>query len=216
MGEQVERAIREAVAALESGDEVRARAVVAGDAHIDRAEQDIETHCVRVLAGKGGGPALPGSVLGSRTDQARSEQAVRLAAAVLKTATDLERAADHAAGIAKSALRMGAGERIRPVVDISRMAELAARTLADATSAFAAGDMEAARQAAQRDDAVDALYDQVFRELITYMLDDRTAVRQATHLLFVASHLERIGDYATNVAEWTVFVGTGQRVELND
>ena len=206
MGLSVENAVREAVAALETGDGDRARAIVAADALIDRTEQEIELACVRALTGRPSGPA---------SGQAHAEAGVRLVAAVLKTATDLERAADHAAGIAKSALRMGGGPRIRPVADIPRMAELAARTLSDATAAFAAQDVQAARRAAQRDDAVDALYDQIFRELITYMLDDRTAVRQATHLLFVASHIERIGDYATNVAEWTVFVATGERVELN-
>ncbi len=207
MGESVERAVREAVAALEAADEARARAVVAGDALIDRAEQEIEQTCVRALTCR---PAGPGN------GAVQTEAGVRLVAAVLKTATDLERAGDHAAGIAKSALRMGQEHRIRPTVDIPRMAALAAHTLSEATDAFARGDVAAARRAAQRDDAVDALYDQIFRELITYMLDDRSVVRQATHLLFVASHLERIGDYATNVAEWTVFVATGERVELND
>jgi phosphate transport system protein len=203
MALQVEQAVRQAVAALEAGDEARAREVVAGDARIDRAEQAIEQACVRWLAER-------------PTGEPEAARSARTVAAVLKAATDLERAGDHAAGIAKTALRIGPGPRIRPVFDVPRMAELAAGTLIDAAEAFAAGDVDRARQAALRDDAVDALYDQIFRELITSMLDDRSTVRQATHLLFVASHLERIGDYATNVAEWTIFVETGERVELND
>jgi phosphate transport system protein len=201
MGSAVAEAVRLAVAALEAADPERARQVEAGDIAIDRREQEIERACVQILGNRAA---------------ALDARGLRLVTATMKTATDLERAGDHAASIARSSLRMGREARIRPALDVPRMAELAVSTLREATEAFAVGDVGAARRAALRDDAVDALYDQLLRELITYMLDDRTAVRQATHLLFVASHLERIGDYATNVAEWTVFVDSGERVELND
>jgi phosphate transport system protein len=109
------------------------------------------------------------------------------------------------------------GERpIAPYVDIQRLAALADEMVEGAVAAFVAEDAGAARRLAERDDGVDGLYDQVFRELVTYMLDDRSAVRQATHLLFVASSLERIADHATNISEWAIFVETGKRVELND
>jgi len=198
----VREALRKAVAALRAGDLDGARAVVAGDLAIDRLEEDIERGCLRLL-GRGGhaGP---------------DERGVRRIAAVFKVVTDLERMGDHAAAIARSALRMRGERPLAPFVDIERLAALADEMVEGAVAAFAREDGTAARQLALRDDGVDALYDQVFRELVTYMLDDRTAVRQATHMLFVASSLERIADYATNVSEWAIFIETGKRVELND
>jgi phosphate transport system protein len=174
---------------------------MAGDAAIDRQEEDIERLCLRLLGAR---------------PHAGGEPDVRALAAAYKVVTDLERVGDHAAAIARSALRMQ-GETPLPVfIDIERMGALASEMLDGAVAALGAGDAAAARAVAEGDDGVDALYDQVFRALLTYMLDDRQAVRQATNLLFVASALERIADHATNVCEWAIFAATGQRVELND
>ena len=195
-------ALQKAAAALEGGDLDGARAVVAGDLAIDHLEEDIERACLRLL--------------GLRSHAGPDERDVRRIAAVFKVVTDLERMGDHAAAIARSTLRMKGEKPIAPGIDIQRLAVLAADMVDGAVKAFFAEDADAARLLAERDDGVDALYDQVFRELLTYMLDDRTAVRQATHLLFVANSLERIADHATNVSEWAIFVETGKRVELND
>lgn len=198
----VRQALTAALEALERGDLDAARAVMAGDAEIDRQEEEIEHLCLRLLAARerGGPPELD----------------VRAIAAGFKVVTDLERVGDHAAAIARSALRMEGERPIPPFVDIQRLGALAGEMLDGAVAAFSTGDAAAAREVAARDDGVDALYDQIFRELVTYMLDDRTSVRQATHLLFVASALERVGDHATNVGEWVIFAVTGRRVELND
>lgn len=202
MAEAVRDLLRRAVRALAAGDEAAAREVVAGDLAIDRQEEEIELACLRLL-GRGG-------------HSGADERAIRRIAALFKVVTDLERMADHAAAIGRSTLRMRGERPIAPFVDIERLAALADGMVEGAVAAFSRGDGQAARQLAERDDGVDALYDQVIRELVTYMLDDRGSVRQATHLLFVASSLERIADHATNVCEWAVFVDSGKRVELND
>ncbi len=198
----VREALRRAVEVLGSGDMDGARAVMTGDREIDRMEEDIERGCLGLL-GHGGHAGA-------------DERGVRRIAALFKVVTDIERMGDHAAAIARSTLRMQGERPIAPYVDIQRLAALADEMVEGAVAAFVAEDAGAARRLAERDDGVDGLYDQVFRELVTYMLDDRSAVRQATHLLFVASSLERIADHATNISEWAIFVETGKRVELND
>lgn len=201
MCDDVRRALAAALDAMERGDLEAARAVMAGDAAIDRQEEDIEHLCLRLL--------------GART-HGGGEPEVRAVAAAYKVVTDIERIGDHAAAIARSVLRMEGNPPLPVFIDIQRLGALAGELLDGAVAALEAGDVRAAEQVAQADDGVDALYDEVFRALLTYMLDDRSAVRQATHLLFVASALERIADHATNVCEWTVFAATGRRVELND
>lgn len=198
----VRRALGDALAALESGDLDAAHVVVAGDQAIDRQEEEIERLCLRLL--------------GTRRHAGADERDVRAIAAAFKVVTDLERVGDHAAAIARTTLRMQGQRPIAPFIDIQRLGALAGDMLDAAAAAFTAGDAASARSLAERDDGVDALYDQVFRELVTYMLDDRSSVRQATHLLFVANALERIADHATNICEWIIFAETGRRLELND
>ena len=202
MSARVRDAMHAALAALEGGDIEAARKVIAGDAAIDQMEEAVERHCLSLLSG--------------RTHAGAAEREIRTIAAAFKVVTDLERVGDHASAVARTTLRLQGQRPIAPFIDIQRLAALAGEMIDGAVAAFAAGDAAAARSVAQRDDGVDALYDQVCRELLSYMLDDRTSVRQATHLLFVASALERIADHATNVSEWVIFVETGRRVELND
>ncbi len=198
----VREALRAALNALQAADPEAAAAVVAGDAEIDRLEEEIERLCLRLL--------------GSRRHAGADEREVRAIAAAFKVVTDLERVGDHASAIARTTLRIQGEQLIPPFIDIQRLGALAGDMLDSAAAAFAAGDAARARTLAEQDDGVDALYDQVFRELVTYMLDDRTSVRQATHLLFVANALERIADHATNLCEWIIFAETGHRLELND
>ncbi len=202
MGSRVTEALRNALTALAQGDVPAAEAVVAADAEIDRLEEKIEHTCLQQL--------------GRERHRGADEREVRSIAAAFKVVTDLERIGDHAAALARTTMRMRGERPIRPFLDIERLAALTEALLDGAMRALMAGDAAAAREVAARDDGVDALYDQIFRELVTYMLDDRTAVRAATHLLFVASALERVGDHATNLCEWVLFMETGRRVELND
>ena len=202
MGELVIHSVEQALAALGGGDVPAAEAVVAADREIDALEERIERLCLEAL--------------GAQRHRGVAEGQVRQVAAAFKVVTDLERIGDHAAAVARTTIRMRGERPIPPFLDIERLAALAGALLSDALAALTSGDTAAARRIAARDDGVDALYDQVFRELLTYMLDDRGAVRAATHLLFVASALERIADHATNLCEWVIFMDTGRRVELND
>ncbi len=199
MGERSRTAVENAVRALGERLPDLARGVVEGDREINAMEQDIETRCLRLLAER-------------RLDAAE----LREINAALRMATDLERVADHAADIAKTSLRIGTDPLIKPLIDIPRMAHLASAMLDRCCAAYAAHDAQAAQAAAGLDDDLDGLYGQVFRELLTYMIEDPGSIRQGTHLLFVASHLERVADHATNLAESVVYLVTGRRPELND
>ncbi len=203
MADTVRRAVHASLQALESGDQIQARGVLDGDAAIDAMEEEIERRCLRLLTA-------------DRRFASASQRQIRTVAAAFKLVTDLERIGDHAASIARTVLRIDRGALPKPFLDIPRMAVLAEAMLERAIASFVGNDPAAARRAAMEDDEIDGLYDQVFRELLTYMLDDRDAVRQATHLLFVASAIERIADHATNLAEWVIYAETGHRVDLND
>jgi len=130
-------------------------------------------------------------------------------------AVELERMADHATGIAKITLRMLDQPLLKPLIDVPIMANVVKEMTRGALDAFLKADVALARQVAARDDEVDELYQQIFRELLTYMLEDPKNISRATFLLWVAHNLERIGDRATNLCERTIFVATGQLRELN-
>jgi phosphate transport system protein len=128
---------------------------------------------------------------------------------------DLERIGDHAEDIARATKRMADQPLLKPLVDIPRMAEMVQRMLRTGLDAFVQRDVDLAHQMAAADDAVDHLYGQVFRELLTYMIEDPHSIQRATHLLFSAQALERMGDHATNIAERVIYMVTGTLKELN-
>jgi phosphate transport system protein len=123
--------------------------------------------------------------------------------------------ADHAEGIAVLTLRTADEPHLKPLVDIPRMADIARELLVEALDAYTEMDAERARQIARRDDEVDRLYEQVYRELLTFMISDPRTITRATHLLWVAHNVERIADRVTNICERVVFVVTGQIEEMN-
>jgi len=128
---------------------------------------------------------------------------------------DLERMGDHAEGIAKLAVLLADEPPLKPYVDLPRMADIASQMMRESLEAFKHRDAEQARAIIDRDDEVDALYDQVYRELLTYMIDDPRTIERATHLIWVAHNLERIADRVTNICERVVFLVTGKIEELN-
>ncbi|HEY8449770.1 MAG TPA: phosphate signaling complex protein PhoU [Bacillota bacterium] len=199
MGTLVEEAIRTAVESLKNRDLEAAQRVIDGDAAIDDLELEIEQACLRLLA-------LQQPMAGD----------LRAIGTMLKLVTDLERMADHATDIARATLRIGQDPLIKPLVDIPRMAELAQEMLRQGLNAYLARDPELALAMAKRDDELDGLYKQVFRELLVLMMSNPATIEQATQLLMVAQHLERVGDHATNLAEWVVYLVQGERRELND
>ncbi len=198
MATLVADAIERAVRSLKERDVPLAQEVVAQDDILDNLQIDIENRCLNLLA-----------------LQQPMASDLRLIGTALKIVTDLERMGDHAVDIAGVTIRLGGQELIKPLVDIPRMAEVAETMIQDAVRAYVDHDATLAAQLAQRDQEVDHLYSQVFRELLTYMMEDPRKINQGLYLILVASYLERIGDHATNLAEWIVYMVTGERPRLN-
>jgi phosphate transport system protein len=195
MGELVSKAIEDAVQSLAKQDEELAKRVIAGDDAIDQLEMDIEDKCMVLIA--------------RQQPMARD---LRIIGTGLKITTDLERMGDHAFDIAKVTLRLAHQPLIKPLVDIPRMARMAQQMLSDSLEAYMKLDIALAERVCVADNEVDNLNQQVFRELLTYMMEDQRTISQATQLIFVGRYLERIADHATNIAEWVIYLVTGQRL----
>ncbi|HCC33868.1 MAG TPA: phosphate transport system regulatory protein PhoU, partial [Clostridiales bacterium] len=184
MGSLVEEAIARAIDSLVRQDNELARSVIQGDDRIDALQLEIEDRCLRLIA--------------LQQPLARD---LRFIGTALKIVTDLERIADHAADIAQVALRLSGEPYIKPLIDIPRMAELARGMLRDSLTAYVQEDVDLAYSMADRDSQVDSLYNQVFRELLVFMMEDPRTIPQATRLLMVAQYLERVADHVTNLGE---------------
>lgn len=195
MGNSVEKAVGDAIIALDRQDETLAKRIMAGDDEIDAMETALEDRCMLLIARQ---QPLAGDL--------------RIIATGLKIVTDLERVGDHAFDIAKITLTLIGQPLIKPLVDIPRMADCARRMLKDSLRAYLELDTRLAGEVCDADDEVDAIYQQIFRELVTYMMQDPKNITQAAQLLFVARYLERVADHATNIAEWVIYLATGQRL----
>ena len=198
LGDMAAGALTQSVNALKQQDMEAAREVIRHDGKINETRFAIEADCLRLIA----------------TQQPMARD-LRSIAAVLEIITDLERCADYAAGIAKIALMIGHEPFIKPLIDIPRMLDKAVSMMERALKAFVDQDVEAARGIAAEDDEMDALYDQINNELISFMLQDPPTIRQATRLLWVAHNLERFADRVTNICERVVFTVTGEMREMN-
>ena len=197
MGSMVEKAIERSIDSLVRLDADLARKIIADDQRINDARWRLEEDAVRLLA----------------TQQPMAGD-LRVVASVLPITTELERMGDHAEGIAKIVLMHGDQPPVKPLIDIPRMAELARSMLRRSLDALVSRDADAARAIVRDDDAVDALYEQVYRELLTYMIEDPQLIQRATWLLWAAHNVERIADRSTNICERVVYVVTGRMVEL--
>ena len=198
MGTLVEERIGQAVRSLEAGDMQAAQEIVDGDDDVDQMQVDIETRCLEIIA-----------------LQQPMAIDLRIVGTAIKIVGDLERIGDHAVDIAKVTLRIAGEPLMKPLIDIPRMADLAQRMTRDALRAYVRRDPEAAHELLRTDDQVDHLYSQVLRELLVYMMEDPRTIHQATHLLFVAQHLERVADHATNLGEAVIYMVSGERKDLN-
>jgi phosphate transport system protein len=196
MGSMVDNAIDRAVQALRTRDLALAKQIIQDDQKINRQRFEIEEQCLLLIA-----------------TQAPMASDLRILAAAINIITDLERMADHAAGIAKITLMIGNDPPLKPLIDIPRMALVSREMLQASLRAFVERDMAAAQRIAARDDEVDQLYNQVYRELLTFMMADPGTIDRATHLLWVAHNLERIADRVTNICERVAFLVTGKMVE---
>ncbi len=196
MGGSAESIVGKSIEALRTRDVALAKRVLDDDRAIDRLEIDIEERCVELLA-----------------LQQPLATDLRFITAALKISNDLERVGDHAVNIAGGAIRLGGEPPLKPLVDIPRMASLAAGMLREALDAFVRRDAETARRLVRRDDEVDALNRQVFRELVSYMIEDPRSITRAMELILVARNLERVADLATNVAEEVVFIAEARIIK---
>jgi phosphate transport system protein len=194
----VDSAIERSIAALKERDIELARRVISDDARINRKRYDIEEHCLELIA----------------TQQPLASD-LRAIVSVLYIIVDLERMADHAEGIAKIAVMLADEPPLKPYIDIPRMAEVCRRMLMASLEAFKDRDPARARAVCNEDDEVDALYDRVYRELITYMVHDPKTIERATHLTWVAHNLERIADRVTNICERVVYLVEGKISDMN-
>jgi phosphate transport system protein len=198
LGSMVEKAIAKSMNALKNRDLEASRQVVEDDDLIDRRRFQLEDQCIDLIA----------------TQQPIAID-LRTLMAVLHIAVELERMGDYAEGIGKISLMMGDQPPLKPLIDIPRMADKATAMLQRSLDALVNRDADAALQVCRDDDEVDNLYDAVYRELLTYMIQDPKSIQRATYLLWVAHDLERIADRATNIAERVIFLVTGKLTEIN-
>ncbi len=198
MGSMVDRAVERAMTALLDRDPVLAEAVVQNDIQINAKNFECQNDVVALLA-----------------QQAPLARDLRLVVSVAAIMTELERMGDHAEGIGRIVLMMQDEPLVKPLIDIPIMAGHAREMLRDSVQAFVDQDVDAAYKVGARDDAIDALYDQIYRDLIDIMIADPSTIEPSTHLLWVAHNLERIGDRATNIAERTVFSATGKLPQMD-
>jgi phosphate transport system protein len=197
MAGDVTKAIDQSVDALKRRDLRLAHQVMADDAGINKQRYTIENKCVELNAA-----------------QHLATSDFQIIVAVLNIIIELERIGDYADGIAKIVVMIGDEPPLKPLIDIPRMAEITIDMVTKSTQAFISRDVESARQVVSMDNVVDGLFDQVFRELLTFMMMDSKTINRATRLIWVAHNLERAADRATNICERVVFMVTGSGEEI--
>ena len=193
----VDVAIERSIRALERLDRGLAESVVADDTRINELRFKIEDDAIHLIA-----------------QQQPLASDLRTVIAVINVIVELERMGDYCVGIAKIALLHEDRPLLKPLIDVPRMAQLCREILRAAVDAFISRDAPAARAVGQRDDEIDQLYEQVYRELLTFMLNDPRTIDRATWLIWVAHNLERIGDRVQNICERTIFEVTGVMSEF--
>ena len=198
LGSMVEQAILDSVDALKARDIPRSQKIFDDDEIINQKRFALEKSVMIAIA----------------TQQPMAHD-LRLLASLLDVAGELERMGDYAKGIAKINIIMGEQPLLKPLIDLPRMAEKSADMLHRALLAFTTEDVEAAQSIPEEDDEIDALYTQIYRELITYVIADPTAIERSNWLLWAAHNMERVADRVTNICERTIFIATGDREEID-
>ena len=195
MGALVEDQIRRVMRALVERDDGLAQAVIEGDRQVNTYDVEVDEKCVELLA-------LHQPAAGD----------LRFITTAMKIVTDLERIGDQAVNIAQRAIELNREPQLKPYIDLPRMAESAARMVKESLDAFVNRDTALARQVCAEDEAVDALKEQVFRELLTFMMEDARTIPRAIRLILISRFLERVADHATNIAEMVVYMVEGKMV----
>ncbi len=197
VGSMVEQAIIDSVDALKKRDIEASKRIFAADSVINKKRFDIESQLMIMIA----------------TQQPMAHD-LRVLASIMEINSELERMGDYAKGICNINIRMGDAPLLKPLIDVPRMAQMGADMLHRALTAFVNEDIETARLIPAEDDEVDALYNQVYRELMTIILGDPSTIERASWLLWAAHNLERFADRVTNICERTAFIVTGEMVEI--
>jgi len=197
LGSMVEEAILNTVEALKKRDIKASEEILKADILINKKRFDIENKLMILIA----------------TQQPMAHD-LRLLASTMEIISELERMGDYAKGIANINIRMGDEPLLKPLIDVPRMAQKGADMLHRALTAFINEDLEVARSLPMEDDEVDALYNQVYRELMTFVIQDPKTIERANWLLWVAHNLERVADRVTNICERTIFIVTGDMAEV--
>jgi len=198
MADRVGKALKDSIEALKQRDLETSKRIIREDIIINKMRFDIEDKCLLLIA----------------TQQPMAVD-LRILAAVINIITDLERIGDHAEGIAKINIAIGEDSLVKPLVDIPKMGEKGLSMLERCMKAFVDRDIESARQICNEDDEVDALYDQIYGELLLIMIENPRTIQGATYLIWTAHNLERTADRVTNIAERIVFMVTGKMEEMN-
>ncbi len=198
MSEVVMDAITTSIDSLVRQDKNLADQVIKNDDLIDKMELDIEEQCLQMIA--------------LRHPVAKN---LRIIGCAFQTISDLERMGDHAVNIAKASQYLSTKPMVKPLIDIPRMAEIAKNMLRESLSAYFEGNVVLAKEVWLRDKTVDSLNEQIFRELLTFMMEDPQTISRAIHLIMVSDNLERIADLATNLAERVVYIVNGERIKEN-
>jgi phosphate transport system protein len=194
----IEQTTLEAVEALKRRDTQTAKRLYAFDDQVNAKRFEIENECMATIA----------------TQQPVMGKDLRLLASILEIVGELERMGDYAKGISHICMMIGDEPHVKPLIDVPRMAEIAVKMLHRAVGAFVTGDVETARKLPKEDDEVDALYNQVYRELVTIILTDPSTIDRANYLMWAAHNLERMADRVTNICERTIYVATGELKEF--
>lgn len=197
LGSMVEQALINSVESLKKRDIKASEKIFAEDQEINKKRFAIENHLMVLIA----------------TQQPMAHD-LRLLASCMEIISELERMGDYAKGIANINIRMGDAPLLKPLIDIPRMAQIGVDMLHHALTAFVNEDVKAAQSIPIQDDEVDALYNQVYRELMTFVIQDAKTMERANWLLWVAHNLERVADRVTNICERTVFIVTGEMTEI--
>ena len=199
LGSMVEEAIIGSVESLKKRDLKASRQILVNDTEINKKRFKIESQLMILIA----------------TQQPMAHD-LRLLASTMEIISELERMGDYAKGIANINLRMGDQPLLKPLIDVPRMAQKGVDMLHRALTAFVNEDVDTARALPREDDEVDALYNQVYHELMLFVIQDPKSIERANWLLWVAHNLERVADRVTNICERTVFIATGEMVEIQN
>jgi phosphate transport system protein len=195
MGGLVEDQIRRVIRALIDRDEALALEVIERDRQVNTYDVEVDEQCVELLA-------LHQPAAGD----------LRFITTAMKIVTDLERIGDQAVNIAQRVIELNREPQLKPYIDLPRMAEKAQRMVKEALDAFVQRDTALARRVCAEDEEVDALKEQIFRELLTFMMEDARTIPRAIRLVLVSRFLERVADHATNIAEMVIFLVEGKMV----